>query len=282
MGYEDADGNAVWLPVQVKTRGKFRLAEDVCDFPPIRLNFRTRDVPWTLFEGQDKLKLVTHCRTPDPDYQHHLVLEYLTYRLYERFTPKSLRTRLAQVTYVDASETHGTITRYAFLIEDVDEMAVRNNMKVVDIDGFHPLLADEFEIGVHDVFQYMIGNTDWSSALSQNVEFIQDAEGNVTVVPFDFDWAGIVSSPYAKPAPDVPIADVRERFYMGGCRPTDHLTPVFQRFIELKDEIYNLYRNEPRLAPERRDQVLAYFDEFYTTITDEHLAKERIRQACRM
>jgi hypothetical protein len=57
---------------------------------------------------------------------------------------------------------------------------------------------------------------------------------------------------------------------------------VFQRFIELKDEIYNLYRNEPRLAPERRDQVLAYFDEFYTTITDEHLAKERIRQACRM
>jgi hypothetical protein len=256
--------------------------EDVCDFPPIRLNFRARDVPWTLFEGQDKLKLVTHCRTPEPDYQHHVILEYLTYRLYELFTPKSFRTRLAQVTYVDASETHAPITRYAFLIEDVDEMATRNDTRVVDIDGFHQLLADEIEIGVHDVFQYMIGNTDWSTLMSQNVEFIQDRDGNVTVVPFDFDWAGIVSSPYAKPAPDVPIQDVRERFYMGGCRPTDHLTPVFQHFIELKDEIYDLVRNESRLAPERREQLLAYFDDFYATISDDRLAEERIRQACRM
>ena len=39
IGFRDTAGTRMWLPVKVKTRGKFRLVGSVCDFPPIRLNF---------------------------------------------------------------------------------------------------------------------------------------------------------------------------------------------------------------------------------------------------
>ncbi len=281
VGYWAPDRTPVWIPVEVKTRGIYRLREEICDFPPLRLDFPARELRGTIFDGQNKLKLVTHCQT-DPEYEQYVVLEYLAYRVYEILTPKSFRARLAKVTYADVPETYQPITRYGFLIEDVDDLAARHGMKEVEIDGFHGLLADEFEMGVHDVFQYMIGNTDWSTILSHNVKFLQDPEGNITVVPFDFDWAGAVAPPYAKPAPDVPTDDVRERFYMGVCRMTDHLTAVFQHFLAHKDAIYQLYRSEAALGAEQRDRLLAYYDEFYETIADDRLAQQRIRDACRL
>jgi hypothetical protein len=63
---------------------------------------------------------------------------------------------------------------------------------------------------------------------------------------------------------------------------TDHLTAVFQHFLEHRDAIYELYRSEAALESEQRDRLLAYYDEFYDTITDEHLAQQRIRDACRI
>ncbi len=281
VGYMEQDGTAVWLPVKIETRGLYRLIQGVCEFPPLRLDFRARHLRGTLFDGQNTIKMVTHCQS-DPEFQKHVILEYLAYRVYELLTPKSIRARLVKVTYGDVSETYEPITRYAVLLEDIDDVAIRNGMVEVDIDGFHAMLADEFEMGVHDVFEFLIGNTDWSTLVSQNVKFLQDVEGNTTVVPFDFDWSGVVNVPYSYPAPDLPIANVRERYYMGVCRLTDHLTPVFEYFVEKKDEIYDLFRNEPALGQEPREQALAYFDEFYEIITDEELAKQHIRDACKM
>jgi hypothetical protein len=281
VGYVGPNNTPVWLPVQVKTRGNFRLVEDVCEFPPLSIDFRARHLRGTLFDGQNTFKVVTHCQQ-DPAYQHFVILEYLAYRLYELLTPKSFRTRLAKVTYADVSETLEPATHYAFLIEDIDDVAIRHRTVEVEFDGFHALLADDFEMGVLDVFQFMIGNTDWSTLLSQNVKFIQDLEGNTTVIPFDFDWSGVVAPPYAYPAPDVPISSVRERYYMGVCRVGDHLSPVFDYFVEKKDEIYDLYRNEQALGQEQLQQVLAYFDEFYEIITDERLAQIHIRDACKL
>ena len=52
-----ADG--VEHEIKVRVRGKSRL--EFCHFPPLRLNFKKGAVAGTVFEGQDKLKLVTHC-----------------------------------------------------------------------------------------------------------------------------------------------------------------------------------------------------------------------------
>ena len=62
----------------------------------------------------------------------------------------------------------------------------------------------------------------------------------------------------------------------------DHLPPVFQRFIQLKEKIYDLYRDEKALTPERAQQMIAFYDDFFATITDEERAEVRIRNACKL
>jgi len=112
VGYVAPDGTPVWLPVKIETRGLYRLIQGVCEFPPLRLDFRARYLRGTLFDGQNTIKMVTHCQS-DLEFQKHVILEYLSYRVYELLTPKSIRARLVKVTYGDVSETYEPITRYA-------------------------------------------------------------------------------------------------------------------------------------------------------------------------
>ena len=52
--------NDVSHSIKMRLRGNSR--RRVCDFPPLRINFKVDDTAQSIFEGQDKLKLVTHCR----------------------------------------------------------------------------------------------------------------------------------------------------------------------------------------------------------------------------
>ena len=60
ISYTDQEGNEVKLPIKIKVRGNFRKDPVNCDFPPLRFNFSSSTVKNTIFEGQDKIKLVTH------------------------------------------------------------------------------------------------------------------------------------------------------------------------------------------------------------------------------
>ncbi|NIP93601.1 MAG: hypothetical protein GWN18_19895, partial [Thermoplasmata archaeon] len=72
---------------------------NTCEFPPLRLNFKKGQLDETLFDGQDKVKLVTHCRNGDR-YEQNVVKEYLVYRLYNVLTPLGFQVRMAHITYV--------------------------------------------------------------------------------------------------------------------------------------------------------------------------------------
>ena len=48
--------------------------------------------------------------------------------MYNRLTPASFRARLAMIDYVDDSGKP-IISRYGFFIEDIDDVASRNDMK---------------------------------------------------------------------------------------------------------------------------------------------------------
>ena len=84
--------------IAVRNRGNSRLR--VCEFPPLRLDFDRDATAGTVFEGQNKLKLVTHCRNYDRGEQDMLE-EYLTYRLFNALTDASFRVRLLRIRYVD-------------------------------------------------------------------------------------------------------------------------------------------------------------------------------------
>jgi hypothetical protein len=132
----------------------------------------------------------------------------------------------------------------------------------------------------------MIGNTDWSGVEMHNMELIRTTENRYATVPYDFDFSGLVDARYARPDPSLPIRTVRQRLFRGFCpgsleRPTDTHQRVYQRFLEMKDEIYSLWRNQEGLEEDRLRESLEYLDEFYEILEDPDRIESRMMASCR-
>ena len=174
-----------------------------------------------------------------------MLKEHLAYRIYNALTDKSLRTRLARVTYHDTSGRTESLTRYAFFVEHFDSLAKRHDAVVWKPERFDVLDADPVEMATLDVFEYMIGNTDWSAVFNHNVVLIRDAAGRATAVPYDFDFSGLVDAEYASVAPQLPIRNVTQRWFRGVCRPDTDWPHVFSAFQERRGAIEQLARARP-------------------------------------
>ncbi len=289
LTYESPDAGRVVLEVGVRTRGKTRLDRRVCRFPPLRVNFKKKQVENTVFSGQDKLKLVTHCQSGRSEYEQLLLLEYLIYRSYNILTDFSFQVRLAQITYVDTEEREDSLTQFAFFIEDDDALAERKGWQFLPVPVVPPEYIDPTQLSLLDVFQFMIGNTDWDAFQREpdredcchNVRPIGSLEGPVFPVPYDFDWTGVVDAPYAEPHPSLRLRSVRQRLYRGVCGFEEFLTNTLAIFNEQRDAIYALYLNEPALEEKYRERTIEYFDEFYEIINDEGKTRSQITSRCR-
>jgi hypothetical protein len=278
LSYVGADGAPVSLPLKVRTRGIWRLKN--CDFPPLRLNFVKDSVKHTLFAKQDKPKLVTHCRDND-EFEQYVLQEYQLYRIYNLLTPYSHKARLARATYTDSATGAAVATRYGILIEDADELAERVGGLNLAQKGAGPNDAHPFHQTVFSLFQYLIGNTDWSIAGLHNVEVLA-VDTTIVPIAFDFDFAGAVDTRYATVDPRLSVKRVRDRLYRGYCAPPDEYPRVFALFNSKKDSIFALYRDSigALLKPDIARETIAYFEEFYKTINDPRHAKYAIIEAC--
>jgi hypothetical protein len=275
ISFNQPDGTMLTLDIQLRTRGRLRLKRDVCNFPPLRVNFRKRDVQQTVFAGQDKLKLVVQCQDRRPEYEQYVLREYLAYRVYNMFTELSFRVRLARITYVQ-SVTADSLTRFAFLIEDEDNLARRNGAIAVDSIGVHQTDLDEATGTLLEVFQYFIGNTDWKTSAGHNVQMLVRAGDPFPIaVPFDFDGSGAVNAGYVAPDRDLGTKSVTQRSYIGACRTAYDLESTLNSFRERKDDIYALYSGLDGLSEASLDHSLEYFEQFYR-ILDDPLAVRRV------
>jgi hypothetical protein len=130
------------------------------------------------------------------------------------------------------------------------------------------------------MFEYLAGNTDWSVGGLHNIVLIRDSTNVVYPVPYDFDWSGVISPPYAFPDARLGIRTVRERVFRAGCRTPEDLVAVLARFNERKDSIYALYRGQEGLDPGRVRQALEYYDEFYRIINDPRAVRREFMINC--
>jgi hypothetical protein len=287
-------GDSLLFDVKIKTRGKSRLRKNVCGFPPIRLNFKKTQVENTIFAGLDKVKMVTHCQDGKRDYEQYVLQEYLIYRSYHLLHEVSFRTRLARVTYVDTDGSRDTVTSDAFLLEDDDTVAERNGWEVVKATAVPPDYVDPWQLALVGVFQYLIGNTDFSFFLRElgkedcchNMKPIGSAGGPVFVVPYDFDLAGVIETRYAnrlyKPKDrNLGIWSVRDRRYRGMCDSAPLLDDVFRTFNDKKDAIYALYSEQEGLDPKVLEKTLEYYDEFFEVINDPGKVERELTDHCR-
>jgi len=273
FSFSGDDGEEKTIELKLRTRGKYRRQEKHCDFAPIRLNFRKTQVEGTVYAGQDKLKLVTHCRSKNRNYEQLVLREYLAYRFLNAITDKSYGVRLLQINYVD-TEGAEAMTRFGFVIEDDDAVAARNGMRPIRTGNISGNDLDHRQQNLVSVFQYLIGNTEYSMTVSEpdegcchNTDLLSATDGPpFTPLAYDFDFAGLVNAPYAQPKPRFKLRNVRQRLYRGACKNNDLLPDTFQRFIDNKDAMYSIVDDLAFLSSKSRRSVTRYLNLFYKNI----------------
>lgn len=285
--FVDADGSEVAFDVGLRTRGRFRRNEDICPFAPIRLNFRKSQTKDTLFDKQDKVKLVTHCRTNSKAYEQNVLSEYLAYRTMNVLTDISFHARLLRITYVDTDRGDREYERYAFLIESSKRFAKRIgaprvSARIVAIPDLVPEYA-----ALAAMFQYFLGNTDYSMIASakgenccHNHELFGTRQTRYFSVPYDFDMTGFVDADHAEPNPRFGLRSVRDRLYRGRCAHNDHVPDVVALFQEKRAEIYALINEDPLLRNSTRRSHLQFVDGFFEDIETPSDVRKNILDAC--
>ena len=279
--------------VQIGARGYTRRAGGICSFTPLRLDFSGDTLRGSLFQGQNKLKLVAPCRSGD-SYQQLVVLEYLAYRLHNEMTPLSFRVRPVRVTYHDTDNaSRRDETRWGFFIEDDTDVARRNHRVKLEVQsgdvaaaGLDPEAATRVAL-----FQYLISNLDWDMVSGHagdpcchNHKLIgatAAARTGVAPVPYDFDYSGLVNAPYSIPPEGIRVRDVRTRFFRGYCRFNDQLPAVIGDLRARRAAFYNLIDNEARLDAGHKRSAHAFLESFFAVLDDPQRVASELTNHCR-
>lgn len=280
LRYKEDNGDERTLPVRFSLRGLARLNKDVCTFTNLFLHFDPEQTQGTVFAAQESLPLVTYCRDLS-SYQQYVIKEYLLYRVYNLLTDFSLRVRLARVTY-EPTGRGKVFTGYAFFVENYHALARRLGGRVVEIKRFNPKAADPAQLGLLEVFQYFIGNTDWSVVHQHNIVLIRPQEDPVIAIPYDLDYAGAVNTKYAVADPSLEIPSVRTRVFRGFCRPEHPLEPVLEEFRARRPAIEALYREQPELDRRELRRALDYYADFWKVLDSEKLVRSKLVDPCRV
>ena len=267
-----SDTTTIFETVLVEPRGIDRKAH--CDLASLMLNFKNETSP--LLSPLKKLKLVGGCGMGS-FHEELLLKEYLVYKLYNFLTPMSFRVRLMHLTYKDSKKKAKTYSQYAFLLEDVKDMANRNNCTDIKTGEYATENTNRQQMTMVCLFQYMIGNTDWAVQKYHNMKLVRpknDTTARPYPVAYDFDYSGLVDAPYAVPNEQLGISSVRERLYRGFYRNMDELQKALDVFREKKDAMMFYIKNFPLISEKSKKDIINYLGEFYATANDKRMVKQ--------
>lgn len=284
--WTESDGRSIQVSVGLRTRGNYRRDRKNCSFPPVRLNFKTRELDGTLFENQDKLKLVSSCKDRSGSYEQAVLREYLSYRLLNALTDVSYRVRLLRITFDDTESKRSRIS-YAFAIEHKDRFSKRTNLPIVEILRANPSHLNPAYSNLTSVFQYLMGNADFSQIAGpegenccHNVDLFGSDDSGLHTVPYDFDITGMVNAPYASPNPRFNLRSVRQRLYRGRCKNIQHVPASLETFAAAKNTLYALVEGQEQLSSSSRKNMQSYLNSFYKTVENPKAVDKKIIQAC--
>lgn len=282
LSYKSPNGTDHELNIKVAVRGKTRTNTRVCKFPPLKLNFKKKKVANTIFAGQNKLKLVTHCNTKAIN-EEYILREYYVYKIYQLVTKYSFNVRLCKVIYEDTNGEFDTTPHYGILIEDIDDLAERNGLIEYEGKVINQESCNREELDKLMLFQFLIGNLDWSVPYRHNFKLIADEEKPMPIaVPYDFDYSGMVNTTYAKVPPEIDVPNVRIRVFRGLCRLEGGYDEPLAYFRQIKPEIYTIYEESEYLSEKSKDSAIKYLNDFYKILDNPKQTKSKILRACRV
>lgn len=268
ISLKNKTGKQFKIDVKVAPRGRSR--RKVCSsMPPLKIDFPKKTLEQLgLFPGCDKLKLVTNCNDTETSDQI-LMKEYWIYKLYNQVTPQSFQVFPIRITYVNANNPNERIKRFAFFIESNEELALR--LKGKTNDGFGTTPAQIEPTSYHNtlLFQYMIGNLDWDIKVQRNIKLIQpNAEGKLILIPYDFDYSGLVKAPHARLNADYNQKSIEQRFPQGKFSDKAALMATAEAFSKLEEEGFQCYRSCSILNKSVKKKMNKYLTSFFRILKD--------------
>lgn len=279
--YTDETGAERALAVELRARGHFRRQSSNCTFPPLFIRAAREVRDGSVLQGNPRLKIVTPCRPASAEYQQYIFTEYKAYRSYAAIDSVHHRVRLANITYVDSLNRMRPISVTAFFMETDEEVGDEHNLEVFEQQG---ALWDVFD-GPHidriSLWQYAIGNTDWSVSALHNIVMFRDSAGGYRPVAYDFDWTGLVNPRYAFPNPQLGLRTIRQRLHRGPCRSAAEWAPTVEYYLARRPVLDSIWSTpEPGEDPRRLADAKRYFDEFWRVLQDPREFKREVIDKC--
>jgi hypothetical protein len=277
----ESDTDSITQHIKVKARGYFRC--NFCSFPPLMMKFKNKNDDAIQVQGKT-LKLVTHCHQT-AKFDNYVLKEYLAYKLLNNLDSNySFKTRLVRIHYVDVYKSKNSYTAYGILIENEMMLAQRNNAVIIKSDKFTPKDMNPADMNRMALFNFMIGNTDWSVQMQHNIKILMSFDkpnGKGIPVVYDFDYSGLVNTYYAAPFEELPIKNVTERYYQGVCTGKEQLKPLIEEFGGLKDRMLGTIQDFPYLSKNDKKQAESYISSFYSLYKNPNYMISQLNSTCK-
>ena len=278
LSYVDAAGATVTLDANFEVRGNWRLNKSNCSYSQLWVDLRRGQLPGTLFENQNRLKLVVQCRRQDR-YADYIQRELQAYRIFSSLSDINFDTRELVVTYVDSEEEDESRTHSGFFIEHQNRLSERFGMDEVEENRVAASSLDPLQGTLASLFMFFVGNTDFSliqgppdDECCHNSKLLASGE-RYYPVPYDFDASGFVDASYAPdPLPQFGINSNRSRLYRGFCVDEAVMNEALDKFRAIEPEVTEMItaRGTSRFV---RD--------FFETINDPRDLRRQILEKCR-
>lgn len=272
--------NDTWnsLDAEIRVRGGFR--RTYCFFTPLKLRISKEQSGNTQFDQERKFKLVLPClKSKKAD--DNLLKEFMAYKIFETLSPYHFKTRLMQIELQrmrkNKSDVHSLL---GFMIQDDESFERLNNAKEIERHIDHKVQDEESRV-INALFQYMIGNTDFSTVYLHNEKIFYIGD-KIVPIPYDFDMSGLVDASYAVVSQVrnevLPIETVTKRLYRGFEADDAVLESVRGRFLDKENEVFSEIENLETYFKDPKEYELAksYIEGFYNILKDDKKFKNRI------
>jgi hypothetical protein len=281
MTYVVNDDKQVSQLAQIKARETIR--QKICALPPMWLKIGNPGILADSMQDAFAMNMVLPCKDA-AQYEPYVLREYLAYKIYNIITPLSYRVRLVRLSIIDTGKANEVSEAWAFLQEPDELMARRLNTVMTENDNLSIVSVNPEVMNRLSMFQFMIGNPDYSVTGRHNLNIMTSKEDGLAgfiPVPIDFDYSGLVNTDYAIPSEALGISSVRDRYYLGPCRPEEVHKASMEDLAQFEDEIMTYVRDFEFLDNEEKVDMMDYLDSYFKESMEPSFIDRKISPSCR-
>jgi len=288
LSYTDANGQEVVLDITLEVRGNDRLKKANCRYSQLWVDFKRRQTAGTLFENQNRLKMVVQCGRR-VSYANYIVKELQAYKLFAEISEINFDTRLLNVTYINSGRGNAGRTHLGFFLEHQNRLASRFDMEEVEINRVSSAELNPRQSALLALFMYLIANTDYAvtrgsggGECCHNAKLLQDRDRQYFPIPYDFDSSGFVNTNYAAPPdPALRISRNTRRLYRGFCVPPETLDAAIRVVQASRDRIVSIVGDTSHVDQRVANRSVRFVEDFFEIIDDPRRTERLIIRACR-